>query len=207
VILKRLREETRSQHEALEEALPLGHADLAPAIYRAVLARFQGFYATWEAEAQAHASEALLPVLAGRTKLPMLDADLLALGLNPQNAPRMERTCLPDFAAGDATLLGSMYVVEGATLGGQLISRQLERSGKFHDGHGYSFFLSYGQAVGQQWKAFTALLEAAPEAEGDAIVASAQQTFRAFSQWFAGAGFTSPELVPSRASTHSPPAR
>jgi heme oxygenase len=198
VILRRLREETRSQHEALEEA---------PATYRAVLVRFRGFYATWEAEAQAHASEALLPVLAGRTKLPMLDADLLALGLDPQNAPRMERTHLPDFAADDATLLGSMYVVEGATLGGQLISRQLERSGEFHDGRGYSFFQSYGQAVGQQWKVFTALLQAAPNADGDAIVASAQHTFGAFSQWFAAAGFTSPEVLPCSAGNHPPPAR
>ncbi len=193
VILKRLREETRSRHEALEAALPLGSAALTPAIYRAVLARFWGFYATWEAEAFAHASNALLPVLVGRAKLPMLEADRTALGLNAQACPRMDPAGLPDFTAGDATLLGSMYVVEGATLGGQVISRRLERNAGFRDGLGYSFFQSYGKSVGQQWKTFTALLEAAPEVIGDTIVASAQQTFHAFSCWFAEAGFTAPK--------------
>ncbi len=190
MILKRLREETRQQHEALEGALPLGRPDLNSALFRALLARFYGFYATWESEAAAHAGASLRPVLAARAKLPMLAADLAALGMAPADCPRMPAACLPRFSMGEATLLGSMYVVEGATLGGQVISRHLERSAGFHDGIGYSFFQSYGKAVGQQWKAFAVLLEQVPEAEGDTMVAAAQETFQAFADWFAEAGFS-----------------
>jgi heme oxygenase len=101
----------------------------------------------------------------------------------------MDRSWLPNMAAGDATLLGSMYVVEGATLGGQVISRSLERSSGFRDGHGYSFFQSYGKATGQQWKSFVALIERLPEDDAATVIEAAQATFRAFHQWFTRAPF------------------
>ena len=186
--MKRLREETREQHEALEAALPFGEARLDAGLYPALLARFWGFYATWEAEAAAHATPSLAPVLADRAKLPLLSADVRVCGMDPAALPRMDAGLLPSFAS-EFGLLGSMYVVEGATLGGQVISRSLEREAGFHDGVGYSFFRSYGSAVGQQWKAFTALLETAPDHEGDRMVAAARQTFEAFAAWFAGGGF------------------
>ena len=203
MILKRLREATRDQHEALENVLPLGAATADDPLYRAVMSRFWGFYATWEAQAAAHAGAELVPVLKARAKLPLLEADLRALGVAAEGLPRLRPEALPAFSAGDATLLGSMYVVEGATLGGQVISRHLEQDSGFHDGLGYSFFRSYGKAVGQQWRAFTALLETLPDAAEGPAVAAAQQTFAAFAQWFAEGGFgaaalpASPGSVPS----------
>ncbi len=185
MILQRLRHETRPQHEALEQLLPLGRPHLPLAVYKQVLLRFHGFYRTWEAEAQAHAGSSLAPVLAARRKLPLLQSDLQALGLDPASQPPLDPARLPRFAGSPATLLGSMYVVEGSTLGGQLIARELERSSGFRDGLGYLFFRSYGITVGQQWKAFTALLQSAPPDQADAIVAGARDTFTAFADWFA----------------------
>ena len=189
MILQQLREATRAQHEALENVLPLGRPDVDMARYRALLGRFWGFYATWEEQAKLHAAPQLQPVIAARAKLPLLAADLHVLGGSEAPLPRLQTERLPRFAAGDGTLLGSMYVVEGATLGGQVISRGLERESGFSGGAGYSFFQSYGKAVGQQWKAFTALLEQLPADQSGAAVEAAQQTFTVFAQWFAEGGF------------------
>ncbi len=189
MILRRLRDETRLQHEALEEALPLGQANLGRDEYSGLLRRFYGFYATWEEQAEAHAGPELASVIHSRAKLPLLAADLAAFGMEAAHCSRMEDSLLPSFDAEPGVLLGSMYVVEGSTLGGQVISRRLEAMQGFRNGVGYSFFQSYGRAVGQQWRGFTALLEAAPEEDGDAIVRGARHTFSAFAAWFAQGGF------------------
>lgn len=184
MILQRLRAETRAQHEALEGLLPFGRPELALPIYATALARFWGFYATWEQEAALHAAPLLGAVLRERRKLPLLEADLRFLQINHFDLPRLDPGALPPFHEAEGTLLGSMYVIEGSTLGGQLISRELERSSGFHSGLGYSFFRSYGKAVGQQWKVFTALLEAASRDEEAAIIEGASATFSAFAKWF-----------------------
>ena len=82
--------------------------------------------------------------------------------------------------------LGCLYVLEGATLGGQIISRQLEERLAIDAGHGGRFFASYGAAVGEMWQAFGEILVAHARGLecGDAIVASGCATFDAFGRWF-----------------------
>ncbi len=73
-----------------------------------------------------------------------------------------------------------MYVLEGSTLGGQVIARQLAVAGI----DGRSFFASRAERTGPLWKQFTQLLEAAAAAEdADAIVASAILTFQTLAAW------------------------
>lgn len=189
VILEHLRSATREQHQRLESTLPLGTDSLTQQDYRRLVCLFWGFYATWEKEAAEHASGRLRDFVRDRAKLPLLQADLAALGLCSDTLPRLEPGCLPPFVHGDAVVLGSMYVLEGATLGGQVISRSLERCFGFSQGIGYSFFQSYGKAVGQQWRAFLRSLEALPDEQSEAVAAAAQQTFDAFTAWFAVGGF------------------
>lgn len=56
-------------------------------------------------------------------------------------------------------LIGVLYVIEGATLGGQLISRSLaEQHARFH-GAGASFFNGYGDDTELLWHRFTAFAE------------------------------------------------
>ncbi len=181
MLLQLLRSETRSQHEALEALFPLGKPGLSQTLYVAVLRGFYSFYATWERQALEQAGARLRSFAAGRVKLPLLAADLRAFGTDPAAVVPMDPAWLPCLDQSDALLLGSMYVVEGATLGGQVISRGLERDFGFRDGYGYSFFLSYGrEAVAQRWRAFTALLEHIPPSEHTDVGRAAQGTFDAF---------------------------
>ena len=195
-IATRLRQETAEQHQALEKLLPLATDDLTPALYQSTLANFWGFYATWEALALEATAPGLLALVHARLKLHLIEADLLALAHSASllwelRRDMMDPSWLPDLRH-PPSLLGSMYVVEGATLGGQIISHHLETDLRMSHGWGYSFFLGYGGDTGLRWKAFTAILNRAPAAEGDAIVAGARQTFTAFHRWLEHRGAMSP---------------
>jgi heme oxygenase (biliverdin-IX-beta and delta-forming) len=74
--------------------------------------------------------------------------------------------------------------MEGATLGGQLISRHLEQALGLKDGNGYAFFSSYGQEVGAMWRGFREMLiQQSSTSADDAIVRGATDTFHAMHAW------------------------
>ena len=78
-----------------------------------------------------------------------------------------------------------MYVLEGATLGGQIISRHLQTQLGINEKSGCAFFGSYGQEVGPLWKSFIAVLSKYPktQAQNEKIVQSACRTFQSFQDW------------------------
>jgi heme oxygenase len=80
-------------------------------------------------------------------------------------------------------------VLEGATLGGQVVRREVGRSLGLGTGTGCSFFGSYGDRVGEMWKEFCGALAAYaardPSAE-EPLVAAAVETFDALDRWLAG---------------------
>lgn len=172
-----LRAATQPQHTHLEALLRLGEPDLSLAQYSAVLQRFYPIYAQLEA-----ALWVLRAPLAAegwewsqRRKLPRLAADLQALQL-----PIPVRSVVFSLGSVEAAW-GCLYVVEGATLGGQFIVRAVRRLGLTPE-YGAAFFAGYGSATGSHWRAFCAGLDAAlaaPAACAEAIRA-ARQTFDLF---------------------------
>lgn len=85
-------------------------------------------------------------------------------------------------------VLGCMYVLEGATLGGQLISRHLRETQDITSLDAGRFFAGYGDRTASMWRAFGAAVTAHVDAGGDAdrIVSGARATFQTFGQWIAG---------------------
>ncbi len=176
-LFTRLKEGTQASHQALEHRLALSNGNLDRNRYRNLLQRFYGFYLPWEGLLAAWVGE-LLP---GREKVPLLMRDLAYLGSNIGAIP-----LCPFVPAvnSQAEAFGSMYVMEGSTLGGQLISRHLEKSLSFSNGDGYRFFRSYGPEVGRRWKNFQSIVLAhSVESEYTAIVSAAEETFRCLSDW------------------------
>lgn len=126
-VLERLRAETRLHHGAIETSLDLVSATLTLGAYRHTLVRFHGFYRPLEVDMQA------VGVWTGcgfdmgaRWKTALLKADLRSLGVSE---PALLAVCidLPPHA-NLAAAFGCLYVLEGATLGGQIINRALEKS-------------------------------------------------------------------------------
>lgn len=181
MLLETLKTQTRSQHSRLEQlnGLPATRAD-----YERLLERFLGFVEPWEKRLADRVAETDL-LRAGREKTSWLEEDLGKLGWDADeiaSAPRC--TDLPD-ANSRAALLGVCYVLEGSTLGGQIMARHAHEVLGFEPGTGDRYFRSYGADVGPRWQAFRAelLLHSSPEADAE-IVQAAQDTFEKLAAWF-----------------------
>src|SRR5436305_14438911 len=119
-LFQRLRRETLNLHQTLETDLNLLNPEMALEEYRALLEGFYGFYGPWEKRVAGHIDELLPRWTEERCKTPMLERDLRFLRSDLTQIPRCP--ALPDTSSPTA-LLGSLYVLEGATLGGQVLSR------------------------------------------------------------------------------------
>ncbi len=186
-MLKSLKAVTSTRHAALERRLPLLDADLSHATYLQLIQRMYGFYAPLEAQMLAIPWWGTVDFdYTLRYKTPQLRQDLLALGdTEPRIAalPCCERLPL---LTNPAQLWGCLYVIEGATLGGQIIIKSLNTHLGLSATSGASFFDGYGPQTGARWKAFCAALSAqGDQAPGgpDAMLHSANMTFDTLSEW------------------------
>lgn len=192
-LLTALRDETAPLHDAVESALGLVDEDLTLEHYAAVLVGFNATVPLLEARIAQRLPSRLAPFLAPRCKARCLRDDLAWLrATRPEvAAAAFQADAQPADALGApfeslpaidtaAEALGVMYVLEGASLGGRVIARHLERHLGLSNGRGYSYFCAYGTAVGAMWQQFRATIvaEIAP-AEHRLAIDAAVQTFRA----------------------------
>jgi heme oxygenase len=84
---------------------------------------------------------------------------------------------------------GCIYVMEGATLGGQIISRHLAKLG-IGPGNGGLFFNGYGARTGEMWKSFqaSATHSCVSEDQIEQAVLGAKATFTSFGESMLGKG-------------------
>ena len=184
-VLDRLREETRAAHDAIERVFDWEGRLATREGYRALLGRLHGFHAVWEPAAAALLNDPAL--FEPRRKAHLLARDLVHLRLAPEAVARLPRP------GGDAAprtreeALGGLYVLEGSTLGGQVIARHLLRALAVGPATGGAYYAAYGEAVGPMWRAVRArlLAEAADAATADAVVAAAGRTFESMRAWLA----------------------
>ncbi|WNG41861.1 biliverdin-producing heme oxygenase [Archangium violaceum] len=185
-LLQTLKAETRPHHERAERVVRLMSPDLTLSGYRRHLEALYGLHAPLEAalaeRLEGFASELRL---AERWKLPWLAEDLRALGHDEASLARLPQLADPPSLPGGPEALGALYVLEGSTLGGQLILRHLTRHFEGVSVGRFVYFRAYGEAVGPMWKAFgEALLRLCPDpALAPRVVRGAQDTFDAFEAW------------------------
>lgn len=184
MIMAKLKESTRSQHEALESVVDVMNRTLSLDDYRELLIKFYRFYQAVEPRLP---TEELLKAgfdTAPRLKSSLLKRDLEHLGV--KLSPAAAWTHVPQ-TRNAAEAFGAIYVMEGATLGGQVIMRHLKQHLGLTPEQGGAFFNSYGREVGPMWKAFGAAVteysEKHPETD-DVIVRSAGDTFDSFRKCF-----------------------
>lgn len=183
-ILSRLRLETRGEHEAVERVLDLMDAALTADTYRHRLAQFYGFYGPLEAALQPRCALHLTALLPRLNKTALLRQDLERLGVSTADLPLCRQ--LPPIQT-QAEVLGCLYVMEGATLGGRLITQHVQATFGIMPSAGGSFFEGYGQDTGKMWQAMRQLLLscAVDAATENAIVANAIATFASLRAWCA----------------------
>jgi heme oxygenase len=183
-ILQELRKITAPQHQALESAFDGRDSLGSKSAYEKLLIRFFGIHSTLEAQlAMVQGLPAALPDFAGRRKSSALTADLAAFGVSTDGAAIC--TDLPELKT-ISQALGCLYVLEGSTLGGQFMAREVRERLNLGPQIGSEFFSSYGSKVGSMWKTFGQHLELFASANPtfrDEILTTAQATFGCFSRW------------------------
>ncbi|MCO4818163.1 MAG: biliverdin-producing heme oxygenase [Bacteroidetes bacterium] len=101
-----------------------------------------------------------------RTKTTLLENDLKALGIDPESI----NTSSLEAPSTLAQFLGRMYVIEGSTLGGAMIEKQLKLNPHL-SGCSFDFYGGYGQNLIPFWKSFLAQLNTVehPQEQDEAI--------------------------------------
>lgn len=149
--------------------------------YQNVIKRFYGFWIDWQPHVAALLRDGAL--LEPRQRLYLLEADLAALGFSVNEVEALPR-CPPPVLRDAAEALGSLYVMEGSTLGGRVIERHVERHLGLKGQFGCAYFSGYGTGTGAMWRAFLARLDAEPAEHAERIGNGASATFECLAGWF-----------------------
>ena len=188
IILQKLKQQTRSYHEAIERDMHIADRIQSIEEYRVLLQKFWGFYDPIETLLAAMNEWNVLHFdFEQRRKAPLLLDDLQILGgFDRRNQELPRCTGIPQINT-VVQALGCMYVLEGATLGGQIITRQIHGTLGFDEKHGCSFYSSYGHNVGPMWKAFGSFLDgyvaSLPDDVENVLIESASETFLRLGKW------------------------
>jgi heme oxygenase len=180
-----LRAATSEDHAALE-ATPLmqvlSSCAPTPAQYLEYLSRQRDLHVALEA-----VLAPWLPVAWGSERLIKrywLESDIRAL-LPTRSALPVPVPIRLHCIASLAEALGTLYVLEGSTLGLRMIENRLPPG---HPGLGSAgrFIRGYGESHGLRWRTFLDSLEALPAQDWPQATAAARATFRIFLAHFAG---------------------
>jgi heme oxygenase len=182
-ILDRLKQSTRAHHARVEAHVRVLEPNFTTDDYRKLLTWMWGFYRPVEARLAAHSMrwQALGLDPEKRWKAARLEQDLGELGIGQGALARLPLcTDLPALNSAPGAL-GCMYVLEGATLGGAIIARHLQRVWGIRS----TFFGSYGSTTGAMWTAFGCALAAyeTTTGSGNQIVEGACDTFNKLDAW------------------------
>lgn len=159
--------------------------------YAAILLGFQRFLEAWEQELRGALPARLHGWLAARGRLGFVAQDLAFLARHLPHLPEPSvPRCLPE--PGVAAAFGSLYVIEGSALGGQVITPRLRRDLGLEPGRGASYFHGFGERTGGMWREFRGL--AAQEIGADP--ARQRQACRAAAQTFDALIATFEPLLP-----------
>lgn len=193
-LLPLLREKTRDLHERLEQRLNLPDSLDSREEYARLLAAFYGFYAPIEKFLTEHPGlrEDTGLCFSSRRKSGYLETDLRFLGFGDCALKQIPRCTVLPAMNSTASAIGCAYVLEGATLGGQIIGRHLETRLGLHRGAGVAFFYCYGDATAAMWQQFRRGAEAFAEREAAAgqaepvareATVAARATFERLEAW------------------------
>ncbi len=112
--------------------------------------------------------------MTGRKKTQLLKNDLHKLGINPNEIQVLSIDLPKDYAQ----FMGRMYVIEGSTLGGAVIQKQLALNENLN-GLSFDFYGGYGPGLIPNWKTFLGELNQITEAaQEDEAISAAKACFK-----------------------------
>lgn len=184
-----LRRATTRDHHAIDHhplLAPLLRRELSLEHYRRVLQSFLWIYTPLDEPLrlglQRHGGDTRFRP---SERLAWLSEDLASLAseadatINP-----LTGWCVPPIET-PAALVGALYVVEGSTLGGQLIGRVVGDNLGINPSYGGRFFHGHGEQTRAHWEAFWELAHRiVPASQHDACAQAARKMFSALHEAF-----------------------
>ena len=153
-LLEMLRDATQQQHAAIENVIRLD-ASFTLQRYIATLQAFDGFLYAWETMAAAALPDRLRPWFWNRSRGALARQDLKHLRASRGSG----EFCTEHLnIAPGAEVWGGMYVIEGSSLGGQIIAKILTRKFGITVDNGGAFFGSRGAGTARLWGEFCAVM-------------------------------------------------
>jgi heme oxygenase len=172
-LMLRLRESTAAQHRELEAWVDPARRFVTRESYVGYLREIYALFVKFETALASLPWATIDFDFEARRKAPMIARDLEFFG---QTIPETsgEEVTFDSLSSG----FGCMYVLEGSTLGGQMILAQLEKRGIGADTGG-AFLACYGDRTQAMWKAYkeTATAYCADEARQAEAESAARETF------------------------------
>ncbi|WP_010522658.1 biliverdin-producing heme oxygenase [Aquimarina agarivorans] len=180
-IFDHLKLATKTQHQSVEKVLIGELKNLQNAKdYANLLHRLYAFYAPVEAQLQNIINENFMPDIKLRQHMHRILQDLSILGypIKPIDCNETLQITTPSYG------LGVLYVIEGSTLGGQIISAMLIKQLNLNDATAISYFSSYKDQTLPMWKQLKSeVLASQEELNEHQIVSGAKDTFDMLRQW------------------------
>jgi heme oxygenase (biliverdin-IX-beta and delta-forming) len=184
-----LKRETQDLHRRVEQAVDIESVCTDLYSYRALLSRLLGYYEPLEALLGGFSWHFTGLDFSARRKSALLRRDLAMLGLSDAEQAALPRCNALPRPRSMAGALGVMYVLEGATLGGQVVLRAIDIHLRLGAHSGAAFHAGYGAHNGSMWHSFkqaaTRQLDSTEHLH--AAVQAARETFLSYETWLTGA--------------------
>lgn len=181
-ILTELKTQTWPIHQELEKISllkKLMREEIDLQEYKKLLCIFYGFIYPYENKIKMTNSS----LLSNREKSPLLRADLATFEqINLEELPFCEATISLTW---EAEIYGYLYVMEGATLGGQFITKALKANNKLSPQISTHYFNAYDQKTRSNWGDFSLDLceKNVTNAKKKQVVTTAIEIFTALFYW------------------------
>jgi heme oxygenase (biliverdin-IX-beta and delta-forming) len=143
VFIQNLREATAASHKQLEQnylSALLVSDKVTTTIYTAYLLKLYPFVSGFETNIFPFLKNAVHDI-EQRKKAHLLKADIEDAGVDITDAEIIRLNFFSENYTGFYEALGAMYVLEGSTLGGQIIQKHLQKI--FGEGFGSKYFTAY----------------------------------------------------------------
>lgn len=183
MLSEKLKEATKTAHQLVETKLTGSIKAIATKQqYATLLSSFYSYFAALENAMNGQVDLSLLPDYHQRRKAGSLADDLMQLEAElPALATKADIPPINNHLQA----LGAMYVMEGSTLGGKIISKMICRQLSLRDRCGTTFFNGYGEQTSRMWQTFKDLINQPLQPHEEAVVIeSAHATFLQLGHWF-----------------------
>jgi heme oxygenase len=183
---ERLKEITSQSHKNLE-SLPVSVSIVSPSVTKEEYTHYLSLMHDVVKDAEENIFPQLEGVINGvseRNKTHLLENDLAALGYPKKDFKKPLSVVKDKFS--DAFALGVMYVIEGSTLGGRFILKNINEALGYSAEDGAQYFAGYGNATGSHWKSFMNQMTQYEESSKNdtEIIAGANFAFDAINKHF-----------------------